>query len=117
MKDTKTAKASPECPTLLHYVARVLLRSDPSVVTFIEDMPHIEAAARGWFFHPKTLRTMLISFTVSVQTITTSVQALSTGLTQLQEEIKQLQRMRLPPEDRFISVMQVRIIDLAQSSC
>ena len=47
MKETKTAKGGPECPTLLHYLARVLLRTDPSLVTFIEDMPHLEAAARG----------------------------------------------------------------------
>ena len=47
MKEMKTAKASSDCPTLLHYVARILLRNDPSNVTFIEDMPHLEAAARG----------------------------------------------------------------------
>lgn len=47
LKETKTAKATPDCPTLLHYIAKVLLRSDPSMVTFIEDMPHVEAAARG----------------------------------------------------------------------
>ena len=40
-------KATPDCPTLLHYLAKVLLRSDPALVTFIDDMPHVEAAARG----------------------------------------------------------------------
>ncbi len=40
-------KGTPECPTLLHYLAKVLLKSDPSLVTFIQEMPHIEAAARG----------------------------------------------------------------------
>jgi diaphanous 1 len=47
MKETKTVKGGPECPTLLHYLARVLLRTDPLLVTFIEDLPHLEAAARG----------------------------------------------------------------------
>ena len=47
MKETKTAKGGPECPTLLHYLARVLLRKDPSMVNFIEDLPSLEAAARG----------------------------------------------------------------------
>jgi diaphanous 1 len=47
MKETRTAQGGSECPTLLHYIARVLLRSDPLLVTFIEDMPHVEAAARG----------------------------------------------------------------------
>ena len=35
------------CPTLLHYIACVLLRTDPTLVTFLEDMSHLEAAARG----------------------------------------------------------------------
>lgn len=47
MKETKTVKGGPGCPTLLHYLARVLLRKDPSLVSFIDDMPHLEAAARG----------------------------------------------------------------------
>ena len=47
MKETKTAKSSPECPTLLHYIARVLLKSDPERVNFLDDMPHLEAAARS----------------------------------------------------------------------
>lgn len=47
MKETKTAKGANDCPTLLHYVAKVLMRTDPSLATFIEDLPHLEAAARG----------------------------------------------------------------------
>ncbi|THG98335.1 hypothetical protein EW026_g3828 [Hermanssonia centrifuga] len=88
LKETKTAKGG-DCPTLLHYLARVLLRSDPSAVTFIEDMPHVEAAAR-----------------VSVQTVIASVQALSSGLLNLQTEIRQLRSVATPSNDRFISVMQ-----------
>ena len=47
MKETKTAKASKDCPTLLHYVAKVLLRTDANLVNFMDDMPHVEGAARG----------------------------------------------------------------------
>lgn len=47
MKDTRTAKASPDCPTLLHYLARVLMKSDAELVNFMDDLPHLEAAARG----------------------------------------------------------------------
>lgn len=51
MKETKTAKGGPECPTLLHYVARVLIRTDPSLTLFIDEMPSVESAARGkWHF-------------------------------------------------------------------
>ena len=47
MKETKTARGGPECPTLLHYLAKVLMRKDPSLTTFIEELPSLEAAARG----------------------------------------------------------------------
>lgn len=47
LKETKTAKGGSDCPTLLHYLARVLLRTDPTLVTFVQDLPHLEAAARG----------------------------------------------------------------------
>jgi hypothetical protein len=47
MKETKTAKGGTDCSTLLHYLARVLLRTDPTLVQFVEEMPHLEAAARG----------------------------------------------------------------------
>ncbi|KAJ3551751.1 hypothetical protein NM688_g4527 [Phlebia brevispora] len=89
LKETKTAKGGNDCPTLLHYLARVLLRSDPSLVMFIEDLPHLEAAAR-----------------VSVQTVIASVQSLVTGLSQLREETEKLKGISLLPNDRFISVMQ-----------
>ncbi len=47
MKETRTAKGGPECPTLLHYLARVLMRKDPSLATFIDELPSLEAAARS----------------------------------------------------------------------
>ena len=60
MKETKTAKGVPDCPTLLHYIARVLLRKDPSLVSFIDDMPHLgriglEEIAAGRHIEEKVL--------------------------------------------------------------
>ena len=46
LKDTKTTKGGPSCPTLLHYLARLLLRTDATMTTFIEELPNVEAAAR-----------------------------------------------------------------------
>lgn len=90
MKETKTVKGGPNCPTLLHYLARMLLRTDPLLVTFINDLPHLEAAAR-----------------VSMQTIMQSVNSLVAGLQQVNNEIRQLQQLRtLPKGDQFIDVMQ-----------
>lgn len=47
LKETKTAKGGTDCPTLLHYLARVLLRTDPGLVNFIDEMRSVEAAARS----------------------------------------------------------------------
>ncbi|KAI6135168.1 hypothetical protein EV401DRAFT_885812 [Pisolithus croceorrhizus] len=46
MKETKTTKRGPDCPTLLHYMARVLIRTDPKLTLFIEELPSVQAAAR-----------------------------------------------------------------------
>ncbi|EMD40584.1 hypothetical protein CERSUDRAFT_102967 [Gelatoporia subvermispora B] len=89
LRETKTAKGGVECPTLLHYLAKLLLRSDSSLVMYIEDMPHLEAAAR-----------------VSPQTLIGCVQSLVAGLKQVRDEIQEVHRLHPSPEDRFVSVMQ-----------
>jgi len=47
MGETKTASAGTDCPTLLHYLAKILMREDTGLVMFSEELPHVEAAARG----------------------------------------------------------------------
>ncbi|KAG8810123.1 hypothetical protein FRC17_003080, partial [Serendipita sp. 399] len=89
MKETKTAKADPECPTLLHYLAKVLLRSDSSLVMFIEGLPHVEAAAR-----------------ISVQFILSSVNSLYVGLEKVKDEVKLSKTAALDPNDAFIKIME-----------
>ncbi|KAK7695397.1 hypothetical protein QCA50_000033 [Cerrena zonata] len=89
LKETKTAKGGTDCPTLLHYIAKVLLRSEPLLITFTEDLPHLEGAAR-----------------VSVSTVFQSVQALVNGLKTVQTEIDQLSQAPLPHGDHFLQVMQ-----------
>lgn len=49
MKETKTANATSDCPTLLHYIARVLLRTEPKLTLFIDELPNVEPAARSKF--------------------------------------------------------------------
>lgn len=111
MRETKTAKGGADCPTLLHYVARVLLRHDPLLVTFVEDVPHVEAAARGSFFTHRRRHSLLsIILAVSVQTMFTSVNTLSASLAQVHSEIRTLSNGRASsPEDRFVKVMQVNL--------
>ncbi|KAJ3859957.1 hypothetical protein EV359DRAFT_75418 [Lentinula novae-zelandiae] len=90
LKETKTVRGGAECPTLLHYLAKVLLRTDPSLLTFIEEMPHLEAAARA-----------------SVQTTVQAVNSLVTGLNQVKNETSELKRLRdIRPNDQFVQIMQ-----------
>lgn len=91
MRETTTSKASPDCPTLLHFVAKVLLKSDAELVNFLDELPHLEAAAR-----------------ISIQTVSSTVATLSAGLAQVQSEIKTLRQGKLKgsPEDRFVQVME-----------
>ncbi|GLB34079.1 putative diaphanous FH3 domain contatinign protein [Lyophyllum shimeji] len=98
LKETKTAKGGAECPTLLHYLARVLMRTDPSLVTFIEDLPNLEPAAR-----------------VSVQTISQSVHALVSGFSQVELELKELRQLEMPAGDKFIDVMQPFVSQVGSS--
>ncbi|KAG2135719.1 uncharacterized protein EDB93DRAFT_821509 [Suillus bovinus] len=98
MKETRTAKASSECPTLLHYVARVLVRTDPSLTLFIDEMPSVESAAR-----------------ISFPTLQQTVQSLLTSLDKVKEEISLLKQIRTPSDnDQFVTIMQPFTLEVAQ---
>ena len=100
-------KGGAQCPTLLHFVARVLLRTDPTLVTFFEDMPHIEAAARGEL--PPYETDLPNHHVVSVSELMSSISTLVSGLDLLQVELKKAKGVRvLPAGDRFIDVMEVK---------
>jgi len=66
----------------------VLLRADPELVNFIDDMRSVEAAAR-----------------ISVQTLLASAKSLVTGLEQIEDEMRVLKKTGVPSGDRFIFVM------------
>lgn len=71
----------------------MILRSDPTVLNFLEEALHVEAASR-----------------VSFQTVMGSVNSLVNGINQIQEEIRILKKMQISPVgDRFISIMEVFI--------
>lgn len=98
MKETRTAKGTSECPTLLHYVARVLIRTDPSLTLFIDEMPSVESAAR-----------------ISFPTLQQNVQSLLTSLDKVKEEISLLKQIRTPSDnDQFVTIMQPFTLEVAQ---
>lgn len=99
MKEMKTAKGSSECPTLLHYIARVLNRTDPSLALFIDEMPSVESAAR-----------------ISFPTLQQNVRSLLTSLDKVKEEISLLKQIRAPSDnDRFVITMQPFTLEVARS--
>ncbi|PWN41049.1 hypothetical protein IE81DRAFT_315743 [Ceraceosorus guamensis] len=87
LRDTKPAVATPATPSLLHYLVRLLNRSDRTLVGFLDDLPHVEAAAR-----------------LSTQSIMASITALLGGHEQVRTEADVLQRIPISPAgDRFLS--------------
>jgi len=99
MKETRTAKGGTDCPTLLHYVARVLIRTDPSLTLFIDEMSSVESAAR-----------------ISFPTLQQNVQSLVTSLDKVKDEITLLKQTRMPSDnDQFIAVMQPFSLTVAKS--
>jgi hypothetical protein len=109
LKETKTANGGPECPTLLHYLVKVLLRKDPSLTTFILEMPNIEAASRGVCVIPSKKSVTEIRI-VSVQTTLQTVDTIGAGLDRLRQEIAvQKQSRDTQPNDRFVQIMEVMV--------
>ncbi|CAI2175942.1 18087_t:CDS:10 [Funneliformis geosporum] len=90
MRDTKaTENNSKGTATLLHYLAFTIESNQKELITFMDELPHLEAAAR-----------------VSVVTVMSSVTSLVTGVSQIKEEMRVLKRIRLiTVNDRFLEVM------------
>ena len=82
------------------------------MVNFLDELPHLEAAAR------RKLYCFLLNATtyfywhfilVSIHTVSSTVATLSAGLAQVQTEIKLIRqgKLKVSLEDRFIQVMEV----------
>ncbi|KAF9546050.1 hypothetical protein EC957_010186 [Mortierella hygrophila] len=91
IRDTKGSdNIKPGASTLLHYLAKSIHSKDPNLLKFIDEVPHLEAAAR-----------------ISVPTLMNSCNSLVAGMNQIKEEIRVLKRIRIsPPNDHFIEVME-----------
>lgn len=88
LKDTKPSQPSPATPSLLHYLVRVLNKTDKTLVGFLDDCSHVEAAAR-----------------LSTQSIMQSITALITGHDAVQQEMATLQCIGISSQsDRFVDV-------------
>jgi len=88
LKETRTAQTASPCPTLLHYLAKALRRSDPALIQFQEELPHLEEAAR-----------------LTPQAVFVAAHNISKGL----EQVKQTTRLCATNErreEKYLSAMQ-----------
>ncbi|CAG8616675.1 9760_t:CDS:2, partial [Ambispora gerdemannii] len=87
MGDTKAAENNTKgAATLLHYLAVTLEENQKELVNFMDELPHLEPAAR-----------------VSVVTVMASVNNWATGVSHIREEIHALDKIKiLPNNDRFV---------------
>ncbi|ORX93208.1 FH2-domain-containing protein [Basidiobolus meristosporus CBS 931.73] len=76
-------------PSLLHYLCYQLQENNPKLLAFMEQLSHVEAAAR-----------------VSVPSVVSAIEVLETGLQQVQKEVEELtNRKTADNSDRFVPVM------------
>ncbi|KAK9722182.1 hypothetical protein K7432_002855 [Basidiobolus ranarum] len=76
-------------PSLLHYLCYLLQEKNPQLLTFMEQLPHVEAAAR-----------------VSVPSVVSTIEVLETGLQQVQKEVEVLTKSKISDSnDKFVPVM------------
>lgn len=85
------------------------MRKDPSLTTFIDELPSLEAAARGiCVLSCRPEDTELIVQPVSVQNTLQTVNSLVAGQALVKEEIEHHRQSKdRPSNDRFVQVMQV----------
>ncbi|KAH7887379.1 hypothetical protein F5I97DRAFT_1925836 [Phlebopus sp. FC_14] len=98
MKEMKTAKGNADCPTLLHYIARILMRRDPKLIMFINEIRNVGPAAR-----------------VSFQTVSQSVKSIITSFGKAEAEVQFFLKQDEPPStnDRFVEVMQPFLVRIS----
>ncbi|ODN75497.1 hypothetical protein L202_06627 [Cryptococcus amylolentus CBS 6039] len=75
MKDTRTSKG-PDCPTMLHYLAKVLLNTNAKLILFAEETPAVEPAAR---LDLTDLAANIVSLMSSVRQATTTLTLLDSS--------------------------------------
>lgn len=92
MKDTKASENNPKGTlTLLHYLALTLEETQKDVLSFMDELKHLDAATR-----------------ISFVTVVSSVASLDTGFKSIKEEIKILKKIGMSPKnDNFCKVMEV----------
>ncbi|KAJ7167543.1 formin homology 2 domain-containing protein [Mycena filopes] len=99
-REAKSARPDSDCPTLMHYLARVLMRTDPSLVTFLDDLRHLQATTRQATL--KELRKTVTEF--------------SNKTKQIKSEIEQLKSLKgVAPNDQFVRVMEPFVAKFAPS--
>src|SRR5438045_4607979 len=96
MRDTKAVENNSKgTATLLHYLAFTIETNQKELITFMDELPHLEAAAR-----------------ISVASVMSSVTSLAASISQIKDEMHVLKQIRLATEnDRFSDVIGVSFLE------
>ncbi|CAG8598416.1 20441_t:CDS:2, partial [Rhizophagus irregularis] len=91
IRDTKAVENNSKGTlTLLHYLAATLEETQSDLLTFMDDLPHLEAAAR-----------------ISVITLIASVNELTNGIDSIKEEIDNMKNLQIKQQnDYFVKIME-----------
>jgi hypothetical protein len=97
MADTKAdSSADAAVPTLLHYLARVLIKAAPMLIDFKQELPHLQAASK-----------------LSAVSLHASIHTLNAGLAHMEQEIQicATQKKSATEIDRFHDAMESFLLD------
>lgn len=94
LKDTRATVTAPGATagtaTLLHYIARLLMKQSDGLITFLSESPHVQAASR-----------------VSAATVAASVSAVTNAISAVRAELDVMKRLPASSSiDRFVPVME-----------
>lgn len=90
LRDTKATSRSAAAPTLLHFLVLHLKNTEASLIYFLNDLPHCEAASR-----------------ISFGTQRDTAAQLAEGLRQAHSQVGLAREQPTLPHDRFVPVMEV----------
>lgn len=119
LKDTRATVTAPGATagtaTLLHHIARLMMKQSDGLIDFLSESPHVQAASRSACFPPGTIRSWLVLMhalatdpLVSAATVAASVSAVTNAISAVRAELDVMKRLPTSsPIDRFIPVMEV----------
>ena len=109
--------------TLLHYIARLLIKQSDGLINFLSESPHVQAASRGTSrlsSYDRNVYMLMFQSAdgapVSAATVAASVSAVTNAISAVRAELDVMKRLPTSSSiDRFVPVMEVSEITPVRS--